>query len=133
MTDKPSLADARRVTAAATRGPWTFSDTTDVRGHKGEFRAPSPDNGFMLVDPWCNDDDAEFIAASRTLVPALLAAVDAVLALHRPSPRWVFARDEHVTICETCTNTEVARSRAVMWPCPTVRAIAAHLDIEEQR
>jgi len=61
--------------AAATPGPWAFDDSTDRRGEKGEFRAPSPYSGFMLVRAWSNPADAEFIAAARADIPALLAAL----------------------------------------------------------
>ena len=60
----PGLRD---ILEAATPGPWTFNDSTDPRGHKGEFRAPSPFNGFMLVGPWTNDADARLIALAPEL------------------------------------------------------------------
>lgn len=82
MTDATELdLDAVRARLnAATEGPWRFSNTTDTRGRKGEFRAPPPHNGFMLVGPWTNDADAEFIANARTDVEALADEVERLRA-----------------------------------------------------
>lgn len=74
------IAQARERAEKATPGPWVFSDSSDPRGRKGEFRSASPHNGFMLVGPWINDADAEFIAAARTDVPALCDALEAAHA-----------------------------------------------------
>jgi hypothetical protein len=54
-----------------TPGPWEFSDSSDVRGHKGEFRARSPYNGFLLVGPWVNPADLRLIAAAPEMAEAL--------------------------------------------------------------
>ena len=67
----------RLLFVEATPGPWCFSNATDVRGRKGEFRGPSPYNGFMLVGPWVNDADVEIIAALVNAAPALLRALRA--------------------------------------------------------
>lgn len=77
MTIDPiDLAEGRRLLDAATPGPWTFVDASDHRGRKGEFRAPGPYNGLMLVGPWCNDTDLELIVWARNNLPALIAALD---------------------------------------------------------
>ena len=102
--------------------------------------------------------DAEFIAAARTDVPWLLEqvelrdkALEAVLELHRPVGEevipWDCAEgdcdhedDEHpldtVTLCGECYRLAVEVSpyygengcSAVLWPCPTVKAITDALD-----
>lgn len=78
MTDltPETIARLRELDAARTQGEWRFSNASDRRGRKGEFRAPSPHNGFMLVGPWTNDSDAEFIAAAANAMPGLLDAAD---------------------------------------------------------
>ena len=75
------LAAIRARADAATEGPWTFDDCSDVRGAKGEFRAPGPWNGFMLVGPWLLDADPKFIAAARLDIPNLLAEVERLRSL----------------------------------------------------
>ena len=64
--------------------------------------------------------DAEFIAHARTDVPALVAALRAVLNLHfkaQPIPA-AFGTQEGGDYCVTCAED---------WPCPTVAAIHQHL------
>ena len=75
MTPQEKL---RRLAQQATPGPWEFSDSTDPRGHKGEFRAPNPYNGFMLVGPWTNDSDASLMALSPELAVWAADAADAL-------------------------------------------------------
>lgn len=55
--------------------------------------------------------------ASAADVPALTAAVRDVLALHYAEP---YAQGPDY--CAECNHK---------WPCPTVRAIAAHLDLTD--
>lgn len=95
------------------------------------------------------DADAEFIAAAPSDVARLLAAVDAVLALHQPL-EWHECGDDGTpdltkplpTFCSHCTDEDYvsaieagdtidASASVISWPCPTVRAVAAHLDPKE--
>ena len=67
-----------------------------------------------------NPADAEFIAHARTDVPALVAALRAVLNLHfkaQPIPA-AFGTQEGGDYCRTCVED---------WPCPTVETIRRHL------
>ena len=127
MTDKPNLADARRVTEAATEGPWA------VPGFGDPLLGPSDvctegEPGYRHIICEGAGHDAEFIAASRTLVPALLAAVDAVLAecdgeidVHSRHREQSGLDPDHRP-CESASRARFAqRIRA---------AITAHLDIE---
>lgn len=68
---------ARARCEAATERPWEWNDSSDVRGHKGELKAPSPTNGFMLVSAFVNSADGPFIAHARTDLPLALDALDA--------------------------------------------------------
>ena len=66
-------------------------------------------------------EDAEFIAHARTDLPALLAAVEAVRALHK----CLTFLDDGIgepTACGHCDNET--------WPCPTIRAITAALEVQ---
>lgn len=59
--------------------------------------------------------DAEFIAHAREDVPALVATIRAVLALHTPVPAPpAFYKDDR----DWCSQDHH------YWPCPTVRALS---------
>ena len=58
-------------------------------------------------------EDAEFIAHARQDVPALVAALRAVLEMHAETPYG----------CAVCEE----QNWALPWPCPTVAAIRQHL------
>ena len=77
-----------RAEREATPGPWHFNDSTDPRGHKGEFRAPSPYNGFMLVGPWTNGADAALIALSRNHLRALIEAGRTLEQIRENARSW---------------------------------------------
>ncbi|MDQ2782222.1 MAG: hypothetical protein M3Y26_06760 [Actinomycetota bacterium] len=75
------------LSEAATPGPWTLHEGPEYDGADGEV----PIDGAWWVDHdgWIDLDDAgnyftksdaEFVAAARTLVPELLAALDRVTA-----------------------------------------------------
>lgn len=92
MTATKRLDEIEARLSAATPGPWT----------RTQWEEEQPDV------PW--DADAEFIAHAREDVPALVAVVRAVEALHRPNEdRGV--RDGY---CRTCKRE---------WPCPTAAAV----------
>ena len=57
-----------------------------------------------------------------TAVPALTAAVRDVLALHQ--------EHEDTGKCNECTFAPYSQA-SVSWPCPTVRALAARLDLTD--
>ena len=105
---------------AATEGPW----------EAGERRVFTLDGAPVISDDVvhyghgmagegvCHEEDAEFIAHARADVPALVAALRAVLALHTA---------EHVEgrwLCGHCFGWD---SEPVPYPCPTVEAIRRHL------
>jgi hypothetical protein len=73
------LTAAKDRANAATNGPWNFNGVEDSRGRHGEFRAPQPYNGFMLVGPWVNHHDPAFVVHARTEHPAMAAALTAAL------------------------------------------------------
>ena len=112
------LNEIEARTNAATEGPWRHISIFEVGGFVENPR------GRELFD-WAQDDagticapdgDAEFIAHARTDVPALVAALRAVLEVHkRKVTMFNFATYDE---CEDCEYD---------WPCPTVTAIRRHL------
>ena len=121
MTDpRETLARIRKQADAATEGPWELLGDGEYVSGPGILVAPD-DGGVTSAD-------AEFIAAARTTVPALLDALEKVLALH---PRVVvmaadpeFGQMEDDAICGAC----IVDYEAADWPCPNVRAITTALE-----
>ena len=111
---------------AATEGPWEWHPY----GVSGRTLAtPGPVIGgfpthelnvLKTTDDWPpNDPDAEFIAAARTDVPVLVAAVRAVLDKHQPLDAIHTVTGKPLQVCSGC-----GRDRDWMpWPCPTVQAV----------
>jgi hypothetical protein len=151
----------RQVERAATRGPWEAEETATCwmlfgavtpRLHPLQLiKAPKRDTPY--AEYWPGEADSAFIAASRAIVPALLAITGGVLERHvrRDRPvimttlcgrhRWAtrgitqaLARPA-IQACPDCTVTEkyvCARCRHECpdddeWPCAEVRAVVAAL------
>ena len=127
---RPSLAGIEKRAAAATEGPWeahegTVGAMTGPRGCGGCSGLVSPRHEpacFWSEVAGAAPADAAFIAAARTAIPALTAAVRDVLAAL--TPHWdaqvrreaKFGRPGSACVCEVCD---------------AVRAIAAHLDLTD--
>lgn len=102
---------------AATPGPW-HDNLRDIPGSVGRLRAGWMVGAYeVVIGPGmaARPFDAEFIAHTRTDVPALVAAVEAVLALHQ--------RTIEYPECKEC---------GFEYPCPTVTAIRDALGEDEQ-
>lgn len=120
------LDEIKARAAAATEGPWVNDST--------EIGRPFP--GTDTIDVWVaeschpNGDgidgeaDAEFIAHARTDVPALVAAVEAVLALHEP-----VGGPSDPRCCPVCVD--LSGEYAETYPCGTATAIRAALGEEQ--
>ena len=67
--------------------------------------------------------DADFIAHARQDVPALVAALRAVLSLHEPV-EWERPDGSVEQECRACRNDD---DEPALWPCDTVTAITAAL------
>ncbi len=118
------LDEIKARAAAATEGPWVNDST--------EIGRPFP--GTDTIDVWVaeschpNGDgidgeaDAEFIAHARTDVPTLVAAVEAVLALHK-RVGW-----DNGDCCFDCSDH---LGDPILYPCPTVTAIRTALGERE--
>lgn len=73
--------------------------------------------------------DAEFIAAARTTVPALLDALEKVLELHQPVTDGMgFTEHGYGGISPACGACGTSDEYAVPYPCPTVTAITTALE-----
>ena len=76
------LDEWKALSAAATEGPWRRVTEPGTNNHA--LHDPSDvDIAIDYEGVWYDKGDAEFIAASRTIVPRLIAAVEAVLAEER--------------------------------------------------
>ncbi|MDA8440472.1 MAG: hypothetical protein M0Z51_16660 [Propionibacterium sp.] len=138
MTALPSLADARRLAQEATDGPWEWHGYGTAGATLARPNLPYHElNILKTTDDWPpSEPDAEFMAASRDLVPAMERAIRAVLAEHHRAVAY------GVAVCDTCSQVKDADEwddpndspipSWLPWPCPTVRAITEHVSIEDQ-
>lgn len=116
MSDPRAWLEERQALAdAATDGP------REAEPPEGNLASPTQGT-FVEVFSW-TDADAEFIADARQSVPAMAAALTAVLDLHHKDDAGP-GRDT----CESCSDIEEV---TIFWPCDTVRAIQAALGGEE--
>ena len=122
MTDpREALARIRAQADAATEGPWELLGDGEYVSGPGILVAPD-DGGVTSAD-------AEFIAAARTTVPALLDALEKVLELHQPVTDGMgFTEDGYGGISPACSSCGTSDEYAVPYPCPTVEAITAALE-----
>ena len=118
---RETLNRIRKQADNATEGPWQ----TDTSAHVLTVDN-TPNFVALCADPDYSDagvPDAEFIAAARTTVPALLDLADAVFDLHRRSDHTRLVgfpradREEHY-----CMEDQKP------WPCPTFTAITTALE-----
>ena len=122
MTDpREALARIRAQADAATEGPWELLGDGEYVSGPGILVAPD-DGGVTSAD-------AEFIAAARTTVPALLDALEKVLELHQPVTDGMgFTEDGYGGISPACSSCGTSDEYAVPYPCPTVEAITTALE-----
>ena len=104
----------KALEAAATPGPWQPSRDARKGGpFLNVIADPRRDGWRERVATALNPADAEFIAHARTAVPALVAAVERVQALHTP---------DEFGMCEGCGDNEHGYA-IVPHPCPTIREL----------
>lgn len=119
-------AEWRRLAEAATAGPWSPAET-ETYGRllwaSGTDYDPSDPTGQtamqtqeLVVQHVDSAETAEFIAAAREAVPALLESIDRVLALH-----VALNAKDFWTSCAECSDPQ--NGMFVPWPCPTYKAI----------
>ena len=129
MTDIQAWIDKGKTLASqATEGPWQ-TDGCEVTQH---WSRPEPWQTIVDTEVSCmdycyggsakgveRDEDAGFIADARTRLPRALAALQAVLDMHRPI--WV----DGIEYCKHCVDF------GGEYPCPTVQAIQTELERKE--
>ena len=123
MTDpREALARIRAQADAATEGPWELLGDGEYVSGPGILVAPD-DGGVTSAD-------AEFIAAARTTVPALLDALEAVLEIHQDGGESQGYLDDgsYGDMPHCCTECGSLGEYGVLWPCPTVEAITTALE-----
>ena len=114
---------------AATDGPWRV--ISDYIPGVIEVEGPTASNDYV-AELSADKADLEFIAHARQDIPALLAAVEAVLELHKPITddgnslrNWLGMGNGKPR--DYCNECEVDGYTAVPYPCPTVTAIQSAL------
>lgn len=129
MTIQDRITEWATLAEAATEGPWsaTYGPREIPR-----IWSDSPgliDSHEFIAKCAMKEDapDAIFMAASRTAVPAMAAALTAVLELHHP-----VEVEPSDTICSHCSfRLPNGRffGKVVEWPCSTVEAIETALGV----
>lgn len=114
MTDL-NLDRLEELAEAATEGPWeAYRPHAAYRVYELCSTTPQGLNETLAEVSGHNASaDAEFIAAARSSVPMLLAAVEAALSEH-----WSEPYAQGPDYCAGCEHR---------WPCDTYRAIEAAL------
>ena len=127
MTDIPAWLDKGKTLAdKATEGPWEAYADSDYQPagcppiiehlvYAGAVETPIIDWGSGSTKP-----DTEFIADARTRLPQALAALQAVLDLHKPEEYDGYPHSPDGVMCAVCL-TEYDEYEE--WPCQTVEAI----------
>ena len=122
---KAWLDESQRLADQATEGPWVFHTMSEAPTITGDYAdsiliaeaAPYWEPVYGLPDA-----DGKFIVGSRTRFPQAVAALREVAKLHRRAT----GIHEPVDFCAECSSFH----RTVLWPCPTLRAIADALGLE---
>ena len=154
MSAADRLAAIRARLDAATPGPWSYTlGTPTMGGTTWSLRvAGKPGIRAGVVEYQHGDANAEFITHARTDIPALLAAVEAALALHQPreeavldDPECLREECDHdgecpptgsVTVCAACWEiteagyeyfSESGIPDQILYPCATARTITEAL------
>lgn len=116
MTDATTLLAGIKTRAEkATEGPWEVDRNHPFTSDLVGIFAPGPKHYILQVenqddvDDPTSDEDIQFLAAARTDVPRLVAAIEAVAGLHKPETRWMpydgaevsyGTREEAIEACE---------------------------------
>lgn len=166
MTATETLAQYQAIAGHATQGPWAWDgrQVPTLHGVGGDESfsyskevIETTHDGGCGCRKYCEQEllvsqlDAEFIAVSRTLAPAMAAALQEIMTLHRPG-YWSYpirsgrswddecevclgksgvhecgcwADEDRAPQCRECSK-EVGADKP--WPCPTLRSITKHLE-----
>lgn len=120
-----TLAQWEALVAGATKGEWlTYTERRDDGSFRGGIGVERDTEIEVCETPHTSQGsaDAEFIAAARTAMPALLGFVEDVRALHREYRVWRGSEDvTHPDRKGTC------RECYAPVPCPTEQALTKRI------
>ena len=123
MTDTVTakLAEWEALVEGATEGEWSWIHDTRVSGERVCRIGSLPGNHDVGWTPRGNGEaDANFIAASRTAMPALLGFVEDVRAMHVSSSE---SRGVGRVDPETGEWGAYCDHDSEWWPCVTIQAL----------
>ncbi len=122
-----SIEQIRAREQAATKGPWELDSLES--GEHAAFAAEGErlGCGTNQVFGFATKENAEFITHARNDIPALLAALDAVAALHQPIDALMYAGRSQQHKVQVCTGCGQDDGNWNQWPCPTIQAITTAL------
>lgn len=121
MSATETLAQYQALADQATSGPWSFLPL--VNGMPARTVKARPGFGTPTVASVQAEPDGAFITASRSLGPAMAAALQEILGYHSPTTLWeeTGRGPEYYVCCSRCVYTTT-------YPCPTVATITKHLE-----
>lgn len=141
MTARDELDRMQALADAATEGPWEVGhgwaykvtgDSYPVGRLLNVFRAEKwAEREKRAEEEALVQRNIEFAAHARTDLPRTIAALRAVLDLHKPgegASQGYTGRD-YGYIEPYCEGCEASDEYAVEWPCKTVRAISTALGV----
>lgn len=130
MTAQEWIEERKRLADAAAEGPWGEEEIVRaVRFVRTDGFAFPEDRARELA---VRERNINFIADSRTSLPAALAALESVLARHEPAEALHCQGKSQrlVRICVACSLRHGDDGPWIAWPCPDVRTITAALGCE---
>jgi hypothetical protein len=116
MTDDTvtaKIAEWAALEEGATKGPWEPTTSQPTMNNRSGYRFGDPRRPAAFLAHQMRVEDAEFIGAARTAMPALLGFVREVLEGHEP--------DDEGRYCGECSSNAHGNA-LVPWPCPTEQA-----------
>ena len=132
MTDLNStLAEMRaRVDHGVYAGPWAIDHLPTVFGLYDAGMAYR-DEGTVLLGSTFQPNVASRIVADHNDLPKLLAAVEAVVGVHKPLHALNVATRpaHHTNVCIGCGTDD---GNWQVWPCPTIRALNDALGVGDE-
>lgn len=126
MTDVPTLLAGIKTRAEkATPGSWEIKE--DCRDYPSVWH--DQEVAFSIgrcadcgVEAEYEAEDAAFIAAARTDIPRLAAAIEAAAGLHKPETRWMpydgaeVSYDTREEAIEACEDLDIGIAATVLVP-----------------
>ena len=119
------LDEAQEKVDDATPGPWA----TDLRlDGRAWVDVPGIDGRAFGLHGF--PDDAAFIADARTRLPQAIAALRAAMEVHGALDAAQYVGRGKSIRRQVCTGCGTDDGNWAIWPCATVRAIAAALGVQ---